>query len=61
MRFKRLPELNTSSGKCWIAFESAEKAKEAVESFANDDYSFEAGDKPCYVKLSMTQDEAKGR
>ena len=31
LRFKRLPSHNTSSGKCWIAFESAEKAKQAVE------------------------------
>jgi hypothetical protein len=53
--------MNTSSGKCWIAFDSTDKAKEAVESFADSEYSFDFGGKPCYVKLSMTQEEARGR
>jgi RNA recognition motif-containing protein len=26
-RFKMIPPINTSTGKAWIAFESAEKAK----------------------------------
>ena len=38
LRFKMLPPINTSSGKCWIAFDSVEKAKAAVEKFADAEY-----------------------
>jgi RNA recognition motif-containing protein len=53
-RFKMIPLINTSTGKCWIAFESAEKAKQAIEKFADTQGKVEIGGRTAYISLSLT-------